>query len=142
MIEEFEESIQKAESFASRMIQRLCPTVDLKTALSNLNNDYDSHDNILLIVTFYRKDYHNIPLLEIMYRHHFKNILYCGEPDKVVDEYMAHYNGASGTYFSFMPVHHKSSAGYECLLGAIEMGYIVDGFLLVNEVNILKIVIF
>ena len=59
-----------------------------------------------------------------MYRHHFKNILYCGEPDEVVDKYMKHYNGESGTYFSFLPVHHKQSAGYECLLGAIEMGYI------------------
>ena len=60
----------------------------------------------------------------LTYRHHFKNILYCGEPDEVVDEYMKHYNGESGTYFSFLPVHHKQSAGYECLLGAIEMGYI------------------
>ena len=98
-------------------------SVDLETALANYNK-YDPHDNILLIVTFYKKDYHNIPLLEIMYRHHFKNILYCGEPDEVVDKYMKHYNGESGTYFSFLPVHHKQSAGYECLLGAIEMGYI------------------
>ena len=50
--------------------------------------------------------------------------MYCGEPDEVVDEYMKHYNGESGTYFSFLPVHHKQSAGYECLLGDIEMGYI------------------
>ena len=84
-------------------------------------------------MTFYKKDYHNIPLLEIMYRHHFKNIIYCGEPDPLVDEYMQHYNGESGTYFSFLPVHHTESAGYECLLGAIELGYSVDGFLLVNE---------
>ena len=68
-----------------------------------------------------------------MYRHHFKNIIYCGEPDPLVDEYMQHYNGESGTYFSFLPVHHTESAGYECLLGAIELGYSVDGFLLVNE---------
>ena len=136
LIEEdnFENKLKRYESFASRMLKRLCPSVDLKTALSNYNN-YDPHDNILLIVTFYQKDYHNIPLLEIMYRHHFKNIMYCGEPDDVVDDYMEHYNGESGTYFSFLPVHHKQSAGYECLLGAIEMGYRVDGFLLVNEVK-------
>jgi len=132
LVEDFEHQLKKSESFASRMLKRLCPSVDLKTALANYNQ-YDPHDNILLIVTFYKKDYHNIPLLEIMYRHHFKNILYCGEPDEVVDEYMKHYNGESGTYFSFLPVHHKQSAGYECLLGAIEMGYIVEGFLLVNE---------
>ena len=46
---------------------------------------------------------------------------------------MEHYNGRSGTYFSFLPVHNIQSAGYECLLGAIEMGYRVDGFLIVNE---------
>jgi len=130
--EGFENKLEKAERFASRMIQRLCPAVDLEKALINYKQ-YDPHDGLLLIVTFYKKDYHNIPLLEIMYRHHFKNILYCGEPDPLVDEYMKHYNGESGTYFSFLPVHHMKSAGYECLLGAIELGYIVDGFLLVNE---------
>ncbi len=132
LAEDFASQLKKSEVFASRMLTRLCPSVDLKSALDNYNN-YDPHDNILLIVTFYEKNYTNIPLLEIMYRHHFKNILYCGEADQVVDEYMNHYNGKSGTYFSFLPVHHKQSAGYECLLGAIEMGYHVDGFLLVNE---------
>ena len=67
-------------------------------------------------------EYTNLNLL------YLKNILYCGEPDEVVDEYMKHYNGESGTYFSFLPVHHKQSAGYECLLGAIEMGYIGKAF--------------
>lgn len=111
LIETFESQIKKSETFATKMLKRLCPTVDLaQTALANVDK-YDPHDGILLIVTFYKKDYHNIPLLEIMYRHHFKNILYCGEPDPVVDEYMIHYNGESGTYFSFLPVHHKTSAG-------------------------------
>ena len=71
LVEDFEHQLKKSESFASRMLKRLCPSVDLKTALANYNQ-YDPHDNILLIVTFYKKDYHNIPLLEIMYRHHFK----------------------------------------------------------------------
>lgn len=131
--ENFENQLKESESFASRMLKRLCPSVDLKNVLSDNLESYDPHDNILVIVTFTKKDYENIPLLEIMYRHHFKNILYCGEPDAKVDEYMEHYNGQSGTYFSFLPVHHTQSAGYECLLGALEMGYIVDGFLIVNE---------
>ena len=118
--ENFENQLKESESFASRMLKRLCPSVDLKNVLSDNLESYDPHDNILVIVTFTKKDYENIPLLEIMYRHHFKNILYCGEPDAKVDEYMEHYNGQSGTYFSFLPVHHTQSAGYECLLGKNE----------------------
>lgn len=131
LLETFENNLKKSEAFASRNLQKLCPALDLREVMSY--EKYDPHDNILVIITFPKKDYHNIPLLEIMYRHHFKNILYCGEPDPVVDEYMETYHGQSGTYFSFLPVHHKQSAGYECLLGAIEMGYHVDGFLVVNE---------
>ena len=85
-----------------------------------------SRGKLKLSILFYQ-------FFSFFFRHHFKNILYCGEPDDVVDKYMEHYNGQSGTYFSFLPVFHMQSAGYECLLGAIEMGYRVDGFLLVNE---------
>ena len=60
-----------------------------------------------------------------------QNILYCGEPDATVDEFMQHYHGEQGTYFSFLPA--KTKTGYECILGAIEMGYNVDGFLLINQ---------
>ena len=50
LVEDFEHQLKKSESFASRMLKRLCPSVDLKTALANYNQ-YDPHDNILLIVT-------------------------------------------------------------------------------------------
>ena len=33
---------------------------------------FDQHEDLLLIVTFYRKEYDSIPLLEILYRPHFK----------------------------------------------------------------------
>jgi len=114
-------------NYAAKQIKRLCPAVDT----SNLAIYEDVHEDTLLIITFYRKEYHNIPLLEIMYRPHFKNILYCGEPDPVVDEYMAHYTGIQGKHFSFLPTHSKT--GYECILGSIEMGYHVNGFLLINQ---------
>ena len=51
---------------------------------------------------------------------------------------MAQYNGIQGTYFSFLPAHSKT--GYECLLGAIEMGYNVDGYMIVTHVSLCKIV--
>ena len=46
--EGFENKLEKAERFASRMIQRLCPAVDLEKALINYNQ-YDPHDGLLLI---------------------------------------------------------------------------------------------
>ena len=46
---------------------------------TTLSNKFDKHENILLIVTFSDKQYHNLPLMEVLYRHHFKNILYCGK---------------------------------------------------------------
>ena len=47
---------------------------------TTISKKFDKHENILLIVTFSDKQYHNLPLMEVLYRHHFKNILYCGEP--------------------------------------------------------------
>jgi hypothetical protein len=63
------------DDYVSKQIKLLCPAVDT-TELAIFE---DLHEDILLIITFYRKEYHNIPLLEIMYRPHFKNILYCGK---------------------------------------------------------------
>ncbi|TRY81053.1 hypothetical protein TCAL_09447 [Tigriopus californicus] len=110
----------------NQVVQRLCPTVSVESAFKECAK-CNRHENILLIVTFNKKDYSNIPLFEVMYRHHFQNILYCGPPDEKVDKYMEQYNGIQGTYFSFLPAHSKT--GYECLLGAIEMGFNVDGYM-------------
>ena len=111
------------KQLSARAIQRLCPSVDLRNSHSKSLGDV--YDDVLLIVTFNRAEYHNIPLFEVIYRHHFKNMLYCGEPDPVVDEYMSQYLGLQGSHFSFLPAHSKT--GYECLLGAIEMNYEVEG---------------
>ena len=65
--DDFRNQLRKSESFASRQLQKLCPSIDINKALAN-QEQYDPHDNILLIVTFHKKDYESIPLLEIMYR--------------------------------------------------------------------------
>ncbi len=44
---------------------------------------------------------------------------------------MLHYRDNLGSHFSFLPTHSKT--GYECLLGAIEMGYSVDGYLVITQ---------
>jgi len=63
---------------AARAVQRLCPAVDVYGALEKADGE-DSHDDLLLIVTFDKPEYASIPLFEVIYRHHFRNILYCGE---------------------------------------------------------------
>ena len=120
------------KQLSARAIQRLCPSVDLRNSGQRLKSLGDVYDDVLLIVTFNRAEYHNIPLFEVIYRHHFKNMLYCGEPDPVVDEYMSQYLGLQGSHFSFLPA--RSKTGYECLLGAIEMGYEVEGCVGRNEI--------
>jgi hypothetical protein len=66
----------------------------------------------------------------------FKIILkmtsFSGEPDEVVDQYMESFRARQGSHFSFLPTHRH--AGYECLLGALEMSYNVDGYLVVDQV--------
>ena len=58
---------------------------------------------------------------------------FSGEPDEVVEQYMESFKSRQGSHFSFLPTHRH--AGYECLLGALEMGYNVDGFLVVDQVT-------
>ena len=66
-----------SSDYAAKQIKRLCPTIGSGQLAK------DVHEDILLIITFYTKEYHNIPLLEIMYRSHFKNILYCGKSKEI-----------------------------------------------------------
>ena len=90
---------EDGHSIAAKQIQRLCPSVDAtslqdKGKSPNISNasigrfmdieanecwliflpfiGFDQHEDLLLIVTFYRKEYDSIPLLEILYRPHFK----------------------------------------------------------------------
>ena len=53
--------------------------MDVEKATSSSCADCDRHEDLLVIVTFNRKEYHNIPLFEVIYRHHFQNMLYCGK---------------------------------------------------------------
>eukprot|EP00095_Tigriopus_kingsejongensis_P011851 maker-scaffold493_size155937-snap-gene-0.22 protein:Tk11851 transcript:maker-scaffold493_size155937-snap-gene-0.22-mRNA-1 annotation:"hypothetical protein DAPPUDRAFT_95105" len=126
---------QMSRKVTTQVLERLCPTVSVQNALSECR-DCNRHENILLIITFNEKEYKSIPLFEVMYRHHFQNILYCGQPDEQVDEFMEHYNGIQGSYFSFLPA--RSKTGYECLLGAIEMGYDVDGYMVASHETLIN----
>ena len=55
------------KQLSARAIQRLCPSVDLRNSRNHRNGN-DVYDDVLLIVTFNRAEYHNIPLFEVIYR--------------------------------------------------------------------------
>lgn len=87
--------------------------------------------NLLLIVAMQTMRYEMIPMFEAIYREHFRNILYCGGPHESIEIFLRKYQSAEGRSFSFLPIHSKYT--YECLLGALEMGYNVDGWIMTTD---------
>lgn len=87
--------------------------------------------NMLLIVAMQAMRYEMIPMFEAIYREHFRNVLYCGGPHESIEIFLRKYQTAEGRSFSFLPIHSKYT--YECLLGALEMGYNVDGWIMTTD---------
>lgn len=83
------------------------------------------HSDILLIIALTNHHYDLIPTFELLYRGNYPNILYCGHPHESIDLYLRKYQTAEHRSFSFLPTYTKAS--YECVLGAIEMGYDLKG---------------
>ncbi|KAI9550520.1 hypothetical protein GHT06_005840 [Daphnia sinensis] len=75
--------------------------------------------------------YEMIPMFEVVYREHFRNILYCGSPHDSIEIFLRKYQLSEDRSFSFLPIHSKYT--YECLLGALEMGYNVDGWIMSTD---------
>lgn len=88
-------------------------------------------NNILLIVAMTAMRYEMIPVFEVVYREQFRNILYCGSPHDSIEIFLRKYQLSEDRSFSFLPVHSKYT--YECLLGALEMGYNVDGWIMATD---------
>ena len=88
-------------------------------------------NNILLIVAMTAMRYEMIPIFEVVYREHFRNILYCGSPHDSIEIFLRKYQLSEDRSFSFLPIHSKYT--YECLLGALEMGYNVDGWIMSTD---------
>lgn len=89
------------------------------------------HDNVLLIVTMTTSRYDMIPFFEVIYRHQFRNILYCGNADESIQIFLRKYQMSEDRSFSFLPSRTKNT--YECVLGALEMGYNVDGYITTTD---------
>ena len=61
-----------ANSFKYWTISKIFQCDNININLTIDFTGFDQHEDLLLIVTFYRKEYDSIPLLEILYRPHFK----------------------------------------------------------------------
>ncbi|XP_014664227.1 PREDICTED: uncharacterized protein LOC106806714 isoform X2 [Priapulus caudatus] len=88
-------------------------------------------DDILLIIIFNGYHTDTIPILEVMYRPSFPNILYCGEFRPEQDN-----RTFANIKYSFYAVPKMGLDGYnsyECTIGAIRMGYNVSGFLVIGD---------
>lgn len=89
------------------------------------------HSDVLLIVVFTNQHYDLIPTLEVLYRPYYPNILYCGHPHESVEIFLNKYQTVERRSFTFLPTYTRAT--YECVLGAMEMNYDVNGYLVIND---------
>ncbi|XP_014661431.1 PREDICTED: uncharacterized protein LOC106804670 [Priapulus caudatus] len=89
-------------------------------------------DDILLVVLFNDNHADVIPLLEVMYRPNFPNILYCGEflPDT---HNRTVFGDVKYSFYAIPNIGPHGHYGYECMMGAVRMRYNVSGYLLIND---------
>ncbi|CAB3366203.1 Hypothetical predicted protein [Cloeon dipterum] len=91
-------------------------------------------DKTLLVVAFDNDEvYEQLPMIDVIYRTHFRNILYCGYPHASLNTYV-HKLQLENRTISYLPA---STPGYECLVGAMEMEYHVEGYLLASAHSLL-----
>lgn len=94
----------------------------------------------LLVITFNIPHYQNIWLLDLIYRPHYSNILYCGEfKDGVSQTFqnltsLPNFKNAGVTSFSLIHANiAKGLFAYECANRAIEMNYGTSEYILMSD---------
>jgi len=91
-------------------------------------------EKTLLVVSFDNDEvYEQLPMIDVIYRTHFRNILYCGYPHASLNTYL-HKLQLENRTISYLPA---VTPGYECLVGAMEMDYHVEGYLLASAHSLL-----
>ncbi|XP_059471685.1 uncharacterized protein LOC132194437 [Neocloeon triangulifer] len=91
-------------------------------------------EKTLLIVAFDSDEvFEQLPMIDVIYRTHFRNILYCGSPHASLNTYLHKLQSENRT-ISYLPA---MTPGYECLVGAMEMDYHVEGYLLASAHSLL-----
>jgi len=91
----------------------------------------------LLVVTFNFPHYENIWLLDLIYRPHYPNIVYCGEKVSALEALTNSSNFLANGVKDLTVVNtlniNKGYHLYECALRAIDMKYSVNGYLVVSD---------
>ncbi len=92
-------------------------------------------DDTLLLIVFNNPHYETIPYLEVIYRPFFPHILYCGpgQPSVAQHPELEAYNYSFISYGKTPDGHFPGSFNYECTQRAIQMGYRVQGFLVIAD---------
>ncbi|GFO03122.1 conserved uncharacterized protein [Plakobranchus ocellatus] len=121
-----------------KVTDEICSDFHFTRDLSNLSmtnkaTNADFFNDILVVVTFhFSRFYHNIRYLEAAYRTIFPNLIYCG-PNRIkfqaAMESLPHNRGVS---FIETDVNCGCQA-YSCILGAMQAGYNVKGYLYMGD---------
>ena len=103
----------------------------------NFTHPWTQFEDVLLIVTYNNPHYETIRYVETLYRPFYPYILHCGPglPDfqnqKIKDSKNFAYSFYS--YGDTKGDHAKGSFNYECITGAINMHYSVEGYLVISD---------
>lgn len=92
--------------------------------------------NVLLIAQFNFPDFYDqVPLLDMMYRDYFPNIMYCGDD---ITKFRTATKSSNLTLTFVETATNKGFNNFECVINAVYMRYKVDGYLLVSDDALLK----
>ena len=109
-------------------------SINTKTSI-NFAKPWFHMDNIVLLIIFNNPHYDVIPYLELLYRAFFPHILYCGPgfPDletypqlqRILHSFLSYGDTPSG--------HSAGVFNYKCTIMAMQIGYQVDGYLIIAD---------
>ncbi|PVD31988.1 hypothetical protein C0Q70_07414 [Pomacea canaliculata] len=95
--------------------------------------------DILLIVDFNSPNlYRVIPYLELLYRRHFADILYCGDDPETLKDIIVQKNITFPVYFLYIP-DYAWQMKYRCLEYAMKMCGDYKGYLLIGDDTLVNV---
>lgn len=117
----------------NRLLRIMCPE------FPDLPEIEVTFPEILLIVDFNTPElYHVIPYMELLYRRHFADIMYCGAQPETLKQLMENVSVISSIYFVDIP-HHSWTQKYRCVELAMKMCDKVAGYALIGDDTLINI---
>lgn len=109
----------------------------------NFTHPWIQFEDVLLIITYNNPHYETIPYIETLYRPFFPYILHCGPG---LPNFQARkLKGLRNFAFSFYSYgdtkegHPRGSFNYQCITGAINMHFPVEGYLVISDDMLISI---